>query len=237
MRPKYKVLLITDSLAFPRLEPEYVLYEETYISYLKGAFNDCDFIHQGRGGATIVDLYKHSAYYHETLRPDLVLMQCGIVDCAPRALTVIEQQIVSRLPIIGGLVTALVKKYSRQLRRTRRMTYTSVAAFSSSVHQFESLFSKVYWIGILPATADYDAKVEGIERNIAMYNDILRQRNYVPTDDFDASMIMSDHHHLNRVGHVRMFEKIADIIRAEMARRSVAEPLAQTPGPIARVED
>ena len=95
-RVRYKVLFITDSLAFPRTEPEAVMYEDTYIALLKAAFPQCDFIHHGRGGATIVDLFKHSTYYHETLKPDLVFMQSGVVDCAPRALTVVEQQVISR---------------------------------------------------------------------------------------------------------------------------------------------
>ena len=88
---KYKILFITDSLAFPRREPEAVMYEDTYIALLKTEFPQCDFIHHGRGGATIVELFKHSIYYHETLRPDLVFMQSGVVDCAPRALTVMQR--------------------------------------------------------------------------------------------------------------------------------------------------
>jgi hypothetical protein len=217
MRLNYKILFITDSLGYPRPEPEFVLYQETYISLLKNEFADCDFIHQGRGGATILDLYKHSAYYHQTLRPDLVFMQSGIVDCAPRALSVIEQQIMSRLPLVGGLCMTLVKKYSRALRKARNMTYTSLEAFKNGVEQFESLFANVYWIGILPVAREYDDKVEGIGRNVNLYNKILRQRRYVETTDFDRSMIMSDYHHLSRAGHRKMYEQIAKIIRAELA--------------------
>lgn len=212
----YTVLFITDSLAFPRLEPETVTYEDTYLALLKREFPQCDFIHQGRGGATIVDLFKHSAYYHDTLSPDLVFIQSGIVDCAPRALTLIEQQVVSRLPLISGLLTALVKKHSLRLRRARGMTYTSFTVFREYKLRFESLYANLYWICILPASAEYEAKLEGIQKNVERYNSVLITGKHVVTEHFDTSKIMTDHHHLNRVGHRTMFENIAHVIRHKL---------------------
>jgi hypothetical protein len=210
---KLKILFITDSLAFPRREPESVLYEETYIALLKSEFPDCDFIHHGRGGATIVDLFKHSTYYHEMLRPDLVFMHSGVVDCAPRALTVIEQQVLSRLPLVNRPLTALVKKYSALLRRMRGMTYTPVAEFAHYVDLFEKLFKKVYWIDILPALDAYEAKLQGIQRNTGIYSAVLRRRAVIDTSHFQAVDIMSDFHHLSASGHLRMFMALAPPIR------------------------
>jgi hypothetical protein len=235
LQSEYKVLFITDSLAFPRAEPEFVSYEETYLCLLKNEFPDCDFIHQGRGGATIVDLYKHSAYFHETLQADLVFVQSGIVDCAPRALTVIEQQVISRIPVMKALFLGMIKKYSHVLRRVRNMTYTPLPAFRSYVSQFERLFPNVHWIGILPATEAYDAQVNGIRRNVAVYNAVLQEHRYVDTADFDANSIMSDHHHLNRVGHQKMYEKLAAIIRSNLSLRveagaADAKDSARVPG-------
>ena len=59
-----KILILTDSLAFPRSEPEYVSYGETYISLLKESYPHIDFIHYGHGGSTIVNLYEYSKYFH-----------------------------------------------------------------------------------------------------------------------------------------------------------------------------
>lgn len=192
------------------------MYEDTYISLLKEEFPQCDFIHHGRGGATIVDLYKHSSYYHETLKPDLVFMQCGIVDCAPRALTVVEQQVFSRLPVLGRPLTALVRKYSHALRKARKMTYTPVETFAEYVARFEVLFGNVHWIGILPATEAYEAKIEGIRRNIEIYDAVLRRNRYISTEHFYASDIMTDFHHLNCNGHRKMFEALVPVIRREL---------------------
>lgn len=211
-----QVLFITDSLGFPRLEPEAVMYEDTYISLLKEEFPGCDFIHLGRGGATIIDLYKHSTYYHGTLKPDLVIMQCGIVDCAPRALTIMEQQVLTRLPVLGRPLTALVRRYSKALRKARKMTYTPVETFAQYVARFEALFDDVHWIGILPAMEAYDTKLEGIRRNIEIYNAVLRRNKYIDTGHFHAFDIMTDFHHLNCTGHRKMFEALLPIIRCGM---------------------
>jgi len=212
---RYKILLITDSLAFPRLEPEAVMYEDTYIALLKSEFPQCDFIHHGRGGATIVDLFKHSTYYHQTLRPDLVFMQSGVVDCAPRALTVIEQQVISRLPLVSRPIASLVKRYSHMLRRARKMTYTPLETFVEYVSKFESIFQNVYWIDILPVFALYESKVEGMQRNTETYSAILRTHKYIGTAQFQVGDIMTDFHHLSCEGHRKMCALLSQVIRRE----------------------
>jgi hypothetical protein len=211
------VLLLTDSLAFPRSEPEVVKYEETWVALLKRRFPAVDFVHCGRGGATIVDLHKHSAYYHGTISPTLVLVQSGIVDCAPRALTVVEQQVLQRLPILGPPLSALARRHAPILRRWRRMSYTSLPAFEAWADRFEALFGNVHWIGILPAHSNYEMRAEGIGDAIDRYNAVLRRRRFVPTDDFTANDIMSDLHHLNVTGHRRLADRLAEVVQRALA--------------------
>lgn len=228
-RAKYEILFITDSLAFPRSEPEAVMYKDTYIALLKSEFPQCDFIHHGRGGATIVDLFKHSIYYHETLKPDLVFMHSGVVDCAPRALTVIEQQVISRLPFVSRPLISLVKRYSHILRRVRKMTYTPLVTFVEYVSKFETLFPNIYWIDILPVLAQYESKVEGMRRNTGIYSAILRDHKYVGTTDFQASDIMMDFHHLSFEGHRKMFVLLSQVIREELRALDPSVVAAQVP--------
>jgi len=207
------VLILTDSLAFPRGEPEVVMYEQTWVSLLKSRFPDVDFIHCGRGGATIGDLFKHSAYYHGTIKPSLVLMQTGIVDCAPRALSVIEQQVLQRLPVLGPLVLSLVRRNAAALRRWRRISYTPIDSYERSVQAFEQLFSNIYWVGILPTDTEYESRVQGIGAAVSCYNAVLQCRNYISTADFSSSDIMSDHHHLNVDGHQRLASRLAETVQ------------------------
>lgn len=210
------VLLLTDSLAFPRAEPEAVCYEQTWVALLKRRFPAVDFVHCGRGGATLVDLFKHSTYYHGTIDPALVLMQSGIVDCAPRALTVIEQQILQRLPVLGRPLLALSRRHAPRLRRWRRMSYTPLPVFEAYADHFERLFRNVHWIGILPALPGYESRVEGIGVAIERYNTALRRRRFVATEDFGPADIMSDFHHLSARGHARLAERLSAVVQASV---------------------
>lgn len=210
-----RILLITDSLAFPRVTPEFVRYEDTYVALLKRRFPDWDFIHVGRGGATIVDLYKHTTYFHGTINPDLVIMQCGIVDCAPRTLTQIEQQILLRVPPLKGVLGPFVKRFSKQIRRIRKITYTPLPVFSEYVKNFEALYGNVHWIEVLPASEGYDQLVCGVSNNINEYNKIIRSRKYISTENVSTDCIMTDFHHLNVLGHRKIFEKLAELMASE----------------------
>ncbi len=210
--PRKQILLITDSLAFPRNNPETVRYENTYIAMLKEEFRDYDFIHLGYGGATIRHLFQHTSYFHTSIVPALVIMHCGVVDCAPRAVTVTERKVISSLPIVGPLFRAAVKRYANFLRHWRGITYTPLSVFINYIDRFESIFSNVCWIEILPPSESYENEVVGISRNIQSYNKAIRSRNFVRTDDFTMTDIMSDHHHLNLSGHSKLFRRIASLI-------------------------
>lgn len=212
--PRRRILIVTDSLGFPRHEPEMLRYEDTYIGLLKAKYPQYDFIHQGYGGATIRELLQHTAYFDRTLDPTLVIMQSGVVDCAPRALTRIEQYAVAHLPILNRLLVPLVKRYSPFLRRIRKITYTSPDNFASYVAQFEQRFARVAWLGIVPSTPAWEERVVGIGRQVALFNAILAKQTFIPTDDLVAQDIMSDHHHPNASGHRKIFERLEPVIDA-----------------------
>ena len=76
-----RLLLFTDSSALPRRSPEITYYEETYPYMLKKHF---DVVQYSREGTRIVDIAEQ-AHYYQQYKPDIVILKCGIVDCAPRA--------------------------------------------------------------------------------------------------------------------------------------------------------
>jgi hypothetical protein len=211
--PRPAILVITDSLGFPRATPEVVLYHESYIARLQAAFPNFDIVHFGHGGATIEQLFKYTSYYHQTLRPDLCFIQSGIVDCAPRALTEIELQIVKRVPLLGNWIGRLVQRNARTIRRIRKLYYTPIDKYSRYVSDFEDTFGRVYWITMPIPSKEYEVITPGITDQVIKYNNVLRRRNHITTDDFCEGDMMSDHHHLSVEGHGKIFEKISQIIR------------------------
>lgn len=212
-RKSKRALIITDSLGFPRKIPEFVGYENTYIALLKDEFMEYDFIHVGRGGGTIKDLFKAVGYYQGTIEPSIVLVHCGIVDCAPRALTRSERKRLKRVPVLGSIVLNFIRMNAKRIRAKRKVTYTSVEDFRKYINRFEAAFKNLFWIEILPAISDYESILPGIEENIARYNESLRKNNTVCTKSFLESDISSDFHHLNLQGHKKMFFEICKIFQ------------------------
>ena len=107
--------------------------------------------------------------------------------------------------------------------RKRGITYTSENVFRKNVVQFNSLFGDgLYWVGILPASSGYEAKVPGIIHNIDLYNRIILDcldNRYIDVSGIDSGFLMSDQHHLNVFGHEYLADRVADIIVKAPCRR------------------
>lgn len=210
--PRPTILIITDSLGFPRSEPELVLYEQSYIARLKATYPAYDVIHYGHGGATIDRLFNYTSYFHRTVRPDFCFIQSGIVDCAPRALKEIELQAIKALPLVGGSIGKLVQRNAVTIRKLRKLSYTPIDKYRAYLDKFEETFGAVWWIAIPPASAGYEQQLPGITAQIEAYNRLLEARQHVTLGDFGEAEMMSDFHHLSATGHERLFDRLNAIV-------------------------
>ncbi len=210
-----KLLVLGDSLSLPRLQPEMCAYEDTWPVLLKQHFE----VHQvSLGGGTIGDVLRQ-VEYHKVFAPEVVVIQCGIVDCAPRALSEFELEFIKKLWGIRSILLPLIKKYSRQLRALRNTTYTSPQKFKNSIVEIKSLFpNATFWvIGILPSCEEYEKRVPGISARIGEFNELLKSagdRNYISVDDISREAVMSDFIHLNPSGQRFVFEKIMTLLKS-----------------------
>lgn len=185
---------------------------------LKNSFDNCDFIHQGRGGATIVELHTLSACFHDTIIPDIVFIQSGIVDCAYRTLTKTEDRIIQKLPLLNGFLDRFLKKHNKVFLKMRKIRATEILTYEKYVELFEKIFFNVYWIGIVPALDGYEEYLPNIKASISEYDSIISKpnRKYVSVTDLLVSDIMSDFHHINKNGHKKIFDKLKNIIQSEL---------------------
>jgi acyl-CoA thioesterase I len=123
-----KILCIGDSLALPG---HLNLYEDTWYYKLKKRFPTYDFISYFKrqlttdalvtlgGGEKGVDKWPKGADCLEAYMPAIVILQLGIVDCAPRLLHKNERHLVSRLPaLLSNFYLRVLKKIRK--RRTER---------------------------------------------------------------------------------------------------------------------
>jgi hypothetical protein len=209
---KKKVLIIGDSLCLPRLKPEAVDIFETW-PYLLKKNNEFEIILLGVGGATIKKLYELSWYY-EGCKPDFVIVQSGIVDCAPRALKFLENDIINSSYFLSAIFKFLVP--INLLRKYRKITYTNLTEYIKYIRLFINRFSnsQIIFIEILSPREEYELLVPGISINIRKYNIALQSETlgdrttFLRTCDLPVVGIMDDHHHLNSIGHSWLNEKL-----------------------------
>lgn len=208
-----RVLVLSDSLALPREKPEVTKYEDAWPALLAKSGYE---IHQvSIGGATSEDLLKQCSY-HLSFRPEIVIIQVGIVDCAPRFMTQFEIACCRRIPIIGKFFIKLLNR--KLIKRIRKVTYVKLERFERNIQKMYSSFTeaRVLLIGILPGSDEYEGQVPGVKKNIEKYNAVIRHRynGYIDVSDIDRSGIMSDFHHLNTYGHKCIYEKIMKVLNA-----------------------
>lgn len=213
------VLLITDSVSLPRkYDGGEVLWDEIYFSKLEKAFPQCKFVLMAIGGATITQLQISLKYYMQ-VKPDLVILQAGIVDCAPRALGQLEQEVIKKMHLFR-----LVKPMTKLLRKYRRISYTKPKLFEQTLIKIKNIFAgkPLIAIGILPGCDEYDKLVPGISKKIELYNGILAKHSiFIDNKNFQRQGIIQDFHHINKLGHLEIFNKLQQEIKKLMNEKDI----------------
>ena len=202
------ILILTDSVALPR-EAAKTTWEDTYIFKLKEHFKDFQIINVSIGGASIVDI-KNQIFYYKMLNPEIVILQCGIVDAAPRAFGRIEMAIIKKTHLFR-----LTKPFVSIFRKYRKHHYCDLKNFHLHLKTMkrELKTNQFYSIGILPASLDYEKNLPGVKKSIDKYNAILQKETiFFSTAKIPQKGIMKDHHHVNKIGLNYIFNLIIDNI-------------------------
>ncbi len=209
-----RVVILSDSLALPREEPEVTFVEDTYPFLLKADYEVFQF---SKGGGLIHEL-REQAHYYRQYKPDIVLLQCGIVDCGCRAFSR-KEELFFQSNIIGRLIRRVIAETltTKRLRNWRKKSWTTPKEFTNNCKRIIDVFdgSTVYALSILPISDDYEAKVPGIRKKSEEYNAILHNcfgNRYIDLSDIPSDCIMSDYHHLNKTGHKFVAKKIMETL-------------------------
>ena len=163
------------------------------------------------GGATIKDLFNQSNYY-SILNLHTVILQCGIVDCTPRAFGRLELEIIKKIRLFR-----FTKPLVKTLRRYRAHRYTSPKKFKKYLLDLREKLNaqNFYALSILPSNPEYEVKAPSITRNIETYNNILKSNvDYIDLSSIPRQGILEDHHHINEIGHNYIFKKLVEVIDA-----------------------
>ena len=221
-----QALIIADSIGAPREKPLKTYYRDTWVSQVE------DYL-LNKGYKTFAYTQRAADSSHmkhridvqlKWYKPDLVICQFGIVDCAPRILKANELRVINRIPIFNKIVHKFISKNYTKLSLLRNIAYTDNKLFRENLEYIKGIFSnsKVLVVPIGIPNQAYIEKSPKIDKRIEEYNNIfcdVFNKKYVFLQGYiDLSkkvlekIYSEDNHHLNYYGHKLLHDVIIEHI-------------------------
>lgn len=195
---KKRILVITDSLGLTRKDSSGNIGLDITWPYILR--NEYEVFQIFLLGEIIKYLFDKSLLYSDSYF-DYILIQSGILDCSPRAISKREKYLIENIPFAEIIFYPLLKKYKIILREKRDITYTKIENNIKYIINFKETFktSKLLFFSILPANNEYEKTAPVLQKNILLFKECLKP--YVPNlIEFDLDLFnicTSDLHHLN----------------------------------------
>jgi acyl-CoA thioesterase-1 len=230
-KERKKVVVLGDSLALPRKEGDDIVKLEETWPYLLGLqpyleVYNCS-SRANNSEIILLDVYEHI----ELKQPHVVIIQIGIVDCAPRIFSLFEKKILRKLPAkVRNLIINRRKAKRNEITGKNPLTRVDVKPLKfkqnvdSLITQIKAKCEQLDSIILVPVIADFQAMEEksaGFSSNANLYNAILEelaQRHGIHMMDTqqlvsEGSMVnfCSDHYHLSPWGNHKLFDSIYNI--------------------------
>ncbi len=228
-----------DSLSLPRAS-ENIRFYQTYPElirqwYLKRRPESGVYVYnRSRGGAAIESLYRQfqmDCTYFGSFGEKVMILQCGIVDCAPRTIPMWMRDHLSKVPAShrAPIVNFLHSNRSKILNMGLMWRATPPNRFKEIYKKLLSEavneFSRVYVFNVLPTTAKIEKHSPGLSSSISRYNEIISEAvNSVGTgklhlfdvhkfviengDEEGVFVSIKDGHHLTLEGHELLSEMV-----------------------------
>lgn len=238
-----KIVIIADSLCLPRPQDQGdIPFEATYPYQLdiklRSEFGSASalVVEKGKRGRTVSEVVADWTEYVTLRKPDVVVMQVGIVDCAPRIFTPRQQIFVEgiRFQLLKNLVLAVVKKYRRQIIKSfPDRTYTNPDIFRQKLYEIVGLAERdnvknLIIVNIITPPDDFEYRSPGAQANVSKYNQIIdkvsndmKTKKMITVVNVDEEFhkggrlndyILSDGHHLSVQGNKVVARLLEDIL-------------------------
>lgn len=229
-----RILCIGDSTSLPGHTNT---YDDTWFYKLKQDFHTFDFISVFRrsittnilvteGGGDDVDNVPMGADCLEFYNPSIVVLQLGIVDCAPRLLNRFDKLILMFLP--NNAKSFFIKFLKSIKKRRSSNTLVSLEKFQSNFKSYieRCLLNKIEIIILISIPYPDERMISknvNIIINVEVYNKILSDlsKNYSfvkvisPLDSRNHDeIIFEDGYHPNPLGNQIVFQNIKNIIKS-----------------------
>jgi len=222
MKKGKRVMIITDSMAMPRPD---VKYEDTWIYLVKQAFPAYDILERSDRGSTSLRLVTEGGGgvdLLESYEPDLVILQIGMAECAPRLFKKSGFEFFFLNRIIPRRFRLNYVNFIKKNRgRNPRITDVSPEDFRANLMNYferaQNMNVTVIVFLISRATKLFISKSPHIMENINLYNSIYQEvaelfpnvHLVVPFgEDVDMEEIAVDEIHVDARGHQILFNNL-----------------------------
>lgn len=213
-----RVVVLTDSLGMPRNEsPIEETWTERFCEHIKReAIVKCLW----QRGLSLGDIVRHREDYITLLKPDVLLIQAGIVDCPRRAQSargLFCCKIMGKLPLFrhaAGAINRYCSKNHYALTKRREIRYAAPDAFEGHVRNIVAAARaekpcRVAMIAIAPPAFDMVEKIYQVRADVARYNAILQalaeEMAFDLLDPYAGlapeTLVLADGHHLSAEGN------------------------------------
>ena len=223
-----RILILTDSLGCPR---DKVRVEDIWVEMILSKYQNknIQFYTWCVYGLSVNDI---PFTYIEYLKPDIIICQIGIVGACRRVLTLREEFILSRIPVLGNMVKAFCKKRRYSLTKIRNIHRADLKTFDEALKKLINIpINRSILIEIAPPGEFLVKNNYNVENDIRHYNvriyakacsyktEVLKP--FTCTDDTDRSsyLLKEDGHHLNEKGQLMVFHAVDRCLSRLMAGR------------------
>ena len=241
----FAIYVYGDSLSLPRAQ-DGVRYYETYPELLRDAIQArltnarIALYNRSQGGGFITSLmssFENDGAYFGTDGVGILVIQCGIVDCAPRPVPTNVRQVIAKLPMPFRWAISKFLHHMRpyMLRAGMKWQLSTAEAYQQILLEWlrraAPRFNTIYVVNIAPTIEAIESHSPGLTASIDAFNAVIdrtvRQAALnVKLIDVHAALSdggrdlkllinINDGHHITRLGH----ELYASLIIAEEQRR------------------
>ncbi|GAB4284891.1 MAG: hypothetical protein Kow0068_10090 [Marinilabiliales bacterium] len=226
-----KILCIGDSLSLPghgnkyedtwiyKLRQKFESQGYHFITFFQRALTSDVLIKQGGDGSDCLEIYE----------PDIVILQIGIVDCAPRLISPGSFNYYFIKVIPSKLKPIYLNFLKKIKKRNAKRVYVKPDKFKSNIHAYLQRCSdinieQILIIGICTPDERMIKKNPEIIKNVKLYNKILQNEaanfsfaNIIfPLDPQRSSeMIYEDGYHPNPVGNNLVYNELIAYLKRE----------------------
>lgn len=191
---------------------------------------------EAKGSVTILDMleqYEHDSGYYE-FPADVLILQSGVVDCAPRPVAQETRDKISKMPSLlkNIAIKYLHKNRKKILEKGNAHVRVERELFFNSVKQFLQRavkdYKRIYVINVCPTNEKTEQHSPGFTNNINEYNDLIKKAikeigsktiflvdvNKYINDRFksiDDFILKEDGHHLTPLGNKIIADEIISI--------------------------